>query len=222
MSHTAAQVRTNDRAVKPFSITTADEEDAITCGSAIKLTQSETSYFLNSEEKQLGNGSGQQIVTFIADAASHNTLWLVRPADHDESSSEYPETASCRLASTVKCGDIIRLTHLRTNRNLHSHLVESVLSRQQEVTCYGVGDGLGDTGDNWKVECKGSYWKRGLPVRLLHVDTHKYLGTSKQTEFNQNTCGRNCPIMNHLEAFGRGSADANTLLKAEHGIYVSK
>jgi dolichyl-phosphate-mannose--protein O-mannosyl transferase len=165
--------------------------------------------------------SGQQLVTFIQDPASQNTLWLVRPADHSHGPAEYPEEASCKLAGTVKCGDTIRLSHVSTGRNLHSHHVESVLSKQQEITCYGVGDGLGDTGDDWKVECKGSYWKRGLPVRLRHTDTGRYLGTSKQTEFNVNTCGRNCPIMNHLEAFGRAATDGNTLLKADHGIYLS-
>lgn len=33
-----------------------EDDEAITCGSAIKIQQSDTSYFLNSEEKQLGNG----------------------------------------------------------------------------------------------------------------------------------------------------------------------
>ena len=105
----------------------------MSCGSAVKLQHKDTNYFLNSEEKQLGNGSGQQIVTFIKDNASHNTLWLVRPADHSFE-AEYPKDASCKLAEPVKCGDVVRLTHLRTNRNLHSHHVESILSRQQEVT----------------------------------------------------------------------------------------
>jgi hypothetical protein len=35
---------------------TSADDDAITCGSAIKIQQGETNYYLNSEEKQLGNG----------------------------------------------------------------------------------------------------------------------------------------------------------------------
>lgn len=156
---------------------------------------------MNSEDKQLAGGSGQQIVTFVKDPATHNTLWQVRPADHknNEPEKEYPSHASCQLAKPIPCGTIIRLTHAGTNRNLHSHNVQSILSRQQEVTGYGTGDGLGDGGDNWLVQCNSKYWKRGSVFHLKHIDTGKYLGTSSNTEFNENTCGRNCPIMRHLE-----------------------
>lgn len=190
---------------------------------------------MNSEEKQLGGGSGQQIITFCNDAGTHNTLWHVRPANHGVEQQEYPSgdsddggvVASCQLAEPVTCGAVVRLTHVGTYRNLHSHEVESVLSKQQEVTGYGTGDGKGDGGDNWKVECAssssgGKFWKRGAPVRLKHVDTGKYLGTSKNVEFNQNTCGHACPIMGHLEAFGRAAADSHTLLTTEQGIHLSK
>ena len=122
----------------------------------------------------------------------------------------------------MACGTVIRLTHQDTLRNLHSHASESALSRQQEVTGYGTGDGKGDGGDNWKVECSTKYWTRGSPVRLQHVDTGKYLGTSANVEFNSKTCGPNCPIMNHLEAFGRSSADSHTVMKVEQGIHLSR
>jgi hypothetical protein len=39
-----------------FGKIASEDEDAITCGSAIKIQQGETNYYLNSEEKQLGNG----------------------------------------------------------------------------------------------------------------------------------------------------------------------
>ena len=45
----------------------------------------------------------------------------------------------------VKCGDTIRLQHLATKRNLHSHFFQSPLSHNQEVSCFGEG-GDGDTG----------------------------------------------------------------------------
>ena len=181
-----------------------DDEHLITCGSVIKIQHKDTGYYLNSEEKQLGEGSGQQIVTFVSDPATHNTLWWVswrcmidflslsqcmysilmarlflsqvRPAEHGFESGEYGDTANCKLAGNIACGSIVRLTHSETLRNLHSHAVESVLSRQQEITGYGTGDGRGDGGDNWKVECgssKDKYWTRNSPFRLRHVDTQK-------------------------------------------------
>ena len=105
---------------------------------------------------------------------------------------------------------------------MHSHGVESVLSRQQEVTAYGQGDGLGDGGDNWIVACDTDFWERGELIRFQHQDTGKFLGTAKSLEFNQETCGRQCPLMNHLEAFGRKSSDSYSLIKTEQGVYLSK
>jgi hypothetical protein len=114
------------------------------------------------------------------------------------------------------------LTHLKTNKNLHSHGVKSALSKQQEVTGFGQGDGKGDAGDNWMVECTGTVWKRGTSVRLRHVDTDAYLGGTTQATFNQNNCGQGCPILNHLEAFGRKSKDELSILEADIGIYMHK
>lgn len=212
-----------------------DVAHAITCGSAIQIQSKETGYYLQSEEKSLGSGSGQQLITFYNNAGSHNALWNVRPANHRVENQEYPtepEAASCQLAQPVACGSVVRFTHVSTRRNLHSHGVESVLSHQQEVTGYGTGDGKGDGGDNWRIDCVGgggasskqqpTHWMRGAPVRLFHVDTQKYLGTSKNVEFNVNTCGQSCPIMGHLEAFGRSAADAHTLMTTEQGIHLSK
>ena len=49
----------------------------------------------------------------------------------------------CR--APIKCGSIIRLTHLNTNRNLHSHHFQSPLSRNLEVSAFG-DSGTGDEG----------------------------------------------------------------------------
>lgn len=205
--------------------TADDDENYVTCGSFVKIQHKDTGYYLNSEEKQLGGGSGQQIVTFVESPGTHNTLWWVRAADHGDGPEYRPGVTSCQLAEPVACGATIRLTHQDTLRNLHSHPSESALSRQQEVTGFGSGDGRGDGGDNWRVECssaKDKFWKRDQPVRLKHVDTGKFLGTSAQVEFNAQTCGPNCPIMNHLEAFGRSSADAHSLMKVVQGIHLSR
>jgi dolichyl-phosphate-mannose--protein O-mannosyl transferase len=45
----------------------------------------------------------------------------------------------------VKCGDIIRLEHALTKKNLHTHDIRAPLSGKQEISCFG-SDGDGDTG----------------------------------------------------------------------------
>lgn len=150
-----------------FHVATDEDDLFVTCGSAIKIESTETpGYYLNSEEKQLGAGSGQQIVTFVEDAGTKNTLWWVR-SGHTGDDKEYPPGASCGLAEPILCGTTIRLTHVDTFRNMHSHDVKSPLSNQQEVTAYGEGDGKGDNGDDWTVECSGKYWSRGESFRLV-------------------------------------------------------
>jgi dolichyl-phosphate-mannose--protein O-mannosyl transferase len=183
----------------------------------------ESKFYLNSEEKTLNsqNGSRQQIVTFISDGSSHNTLWLIRPASHD-SDVEYPEEGSCQLAEPIKCFATVRLTHLQTYKNLHSHHFSSPLSQQQEVSAFGEGDGKGDGGDNWRVECKGTYWKRNEQVRFYHIDTQKYLGTTKELQFTQTNCGGRCPILGHLESFARAAKDKMSYFLVPQGIHLHR
>lgn len=45
----------------------------------------------------------------------------------------------------IKCGQTIRLMHLSTRRNLHSHHFQSPLSHNLEVSAFGE-DGEGDEG----------------------------------------------------------------------------
>ncbi|KAG7348572.1 MIR domain containing protein [Nitzschia inconspicua] len=216
------------------SVDTDAPDDAVTCGSVIKLTHVESSaaaatksgsfYNLNSEAKNLGSGSGQQIVTAVDNPTSLDTLWWVRePSDPPSRGND----AACSggTASPIKCGQIIRLTHLETMRNLHSHNVKSPLSRQQEVSGYGAGDGLGDNGDDWRVVCSTSgvtYWRREAKVYLQHVDSTKYLGASSTVKFTQQNCGHNCPIMNHEEVFARSSLDKYGLWFVESGVHIHR
>ena len=173
----------------------------------------------------MGGGSGQQIVTSIASPTTTNTLWWIRgPHDADR----YPfkgGTAACHtqgVAEPIQCGQVIRLTHLETLRNLHSHNVRSPLSQQQEVSAYGEGDGAGDNGDDWKVVCNGKYWERSTMVSFQHVDSGHFLGSSSTVKFSHQNCGHSCPIMNHLEVFGRNSKDNYGVWVVEMGVHISK
>eukprot|EP00339_Tiarina_fusa_P015099 CAMPEP_0117080922 /NCGR_PEP_ID=MMETSP0472-20121206/57071_1 /TAXON_ID=693140 ORGANISM="Tiarina fusus, Strain LIS" /NCGR_SAMPLE_ID=MMETSP0472 /ASSEMBLY_ACC=CAM_ASM_000603 /LENGTH=228 /DNA_ID=CAMNT_0004808713 /DNA_START=103 /DNA_END=789 /DNA_ORIENTATION=- len=202
-----------------------DDDSFITCGSAIKLShyesksQTKTEYFLSSEEKQLGGGSGQQIVTAVSNPTTINALWYVRGPNDDSRGDD----AACTegVAEPIPCGSVIRFTHLSTLKNLHSHEVRSPLSRQQEVSGFGAGDMNGDNGDDWTVVCKGKYWKREEMVQFQHVDSGKYLGASSTVKFTHQNCGHNCPILNHLEVFGRTQKDSYVSWVVEMGVHLS-
>ncbi|KAL7495834.1 hypothetical protein ACHAWT_004180 [Skeletonema menzelii] len=201
----------------------ADDDKQVTCGSAIKLTHVESGgkYYLMSDERQLNTGSGQQLVTAVQNNKTPNGLWQVREA-HGE--------AVCEVGTPVKCGQMIRMTHVTTMNNLHTHGIKSPLSNQHEVTGFGGGNGDGDRGDNWKVVCDGGgyfsssaeYWERSSPIMLQSETTGRYLGSSSSVQFTQQNCGRNCPIMNHLEVFARNSNDQYTQWKVEMGVHLYK
>lgn len=187
----------------------------MTCQSAIKLSHVESGgkYFLNSSNQNYGGGSGQQVVSVIPKASEHSSLWTVR---------EGHEKPLCEAGTPVECGSIIRLTHSSSGKNLHSHSVRASISGQQEVSGFGMGDGHGDGGDDWKVVCMGGYkyWQRGKEFRLMHMATRKYLGGAKDKNYNERNCG-NCPILHHLEAFARGSQDQYSLWTVSSGVHLS-
>lgn len=111
----------------------------------------------------------------------------------------------------IKCGDVIRLQHEQTGRNLHSHHFSSPLSGNQEISAYGE-NGVGDSGDYWRVECSGDYWNRDYPIKLHHVDTNVYLSISGRT------FGR--PINGQLEVVGVSNDHQAAEWKTAEGIFV--
>jgi dolichyl-phosphate-mannose--protein O-mannosyl transferase len=110
------------------------------------------------------------------------SLWLVKEG------SKAKEV--CELGTPIKCNEIVRLEHVDTGKNLHSHLFKSPLSGNQEVSAFGE-HGTGDTGDNWTVQCETNdvLWQRYKQVIFVHVDTGKFLSTSDSFKFNQQNCG---------------------------------
>jgi dolichyl-phosphate-mannose--protein O-mannosyl transferase len=157
------------------------------------------------------------LVTAISSTTTTNTLWWIRGPNDEE---RHGREAACTsgVAEPIKCGSIIRLLHLDSLRNLHSHNVRSPISRQQEVSCFGKGD----NGNDWKVVCCGDYWERFQPVAFQHVDSGKFLGASSTVKFTHQNCGHNCPILNHLEVFGRSQKDNFGMWVVEMGVHLSK
>lgn len=201
-----------------------EDDKLVTCGSAIKLTHVESGggkYVLYSDEMQANSGSGQQLVTASHNVRSTKGLWQVREGTDDP---------FCEAGTPVKCGQVIRLFHVETGSNLHTHGIRSPLSSQHEVTGFGQ-NGQGDRGDDWKVVCESGgyfggggaeYWERETPVQLKSVATSRFLGASSTVKFTEQNCGRGCPILNHLEVFGRTSNDSYSHWKVEQGVILYK
>jgi dolichyl-phosphate-mannose--protein O-mannosyl transferase len=168
------------------------------------------SYLYSENARNQGGGSGQQLVTFSPHHVnSEKTLWWLHGSSNE----------NCTTATPIACGSVVRLSHVPTKRNLHSHNVVSSLSRQQEVTAWG-DNYEGDGGDDWKVVCPTRYWERTTTVRLWHRDTQRYLGAASNVNYNVKNCGQECPILDHLEAFGRKQADEYGDFQVESGLFI--
>ena len=193
----------------------------VTCGSSVKLMNGQHKVRLHSHDVKYGSGSGQQSVTGTVVKEDVNSHWTIKgPGDRDH----------CIRGEPVECGQKVRLEHLTTHRNLHSHHFSSPLSSQQEISAFGEG-GRGDTGDVWLVMCEGDYWTRGDNMRLKHVDTGMYLSASGHTFgrpiqgqvntslslflnllINQSIC--------QMEIVGQQRPDGSTYWKTQEGVYI--
>ncbi|KAF7259711.1 hypothetical protein EG68_03198 [Paragonimus skrjabini miyazakii] len=160
----------------------ASHTKEVTCGSVLKLHNAEYDARLHSHEVQYGSGSGQQSVTAVTDAIDSNSYWQI---------FERNGSPRCNRGRIIKCGQTIRLMHLNTRKNLHSHHFQSPLSHNFEVSAFG-NDGVGDEGDDWQVICDGPYWLRKSRIQLKHISTEGYLHLPGQ-RYNR-------PIAGHFEA----------------------
>jgi len=140
-----------------------------TYGATVKLSHLLTTATLHSHLLNYSHPgtSGQQQVTAYA-GYDDNDLWRVKGPDGQPS--------TYKAGQPVQHGDTIRLEHVLTARNLHSHAgIPSPITRQQEVTGYGQS-GVGDGNDNWRIEIDGGgSWDDGKRVRLIHVLTNAAL-----------------------------------------------
>uniref|UniRef100_A0A023EJX9 Putative mannosyltransferase n=1 Tax=Aedes albopictus TaxID=7160 RepID=A0A023EJX9_AEDAL len=174
----------------------------VTCGTVLKLLNTDYRVRLHSHDVKYGTGSGQQSVTATEVQEDVNSHWAIMAATGK----------NCERGEPIKCGDVIRLHHLATNKNLHSHHFQSPLSGNQEISAYGDEQGVGDSGDHWTVVCTGESWQRNSPVKLRHVDTDMYLSVSGRT------FGR--PINGQMEVVGVSSPYSGTDWTAAEGLFI--
>ncbi|NWY50323.1 SDF2 factor, partial [Chionis minor] len=156
---------------------------------------------LHSHDVRYGSGSGQQSVTGVSAADDGNSYWRVRGRT----------AAVCERGTPVRCGQAIRLTHLGTGRNLHSHHFASPLSGNQEVSAFGEA-GEGDYLDDWTVVCSGTYWSRDSEVRFQHASTDVFLSVTGEQY------GR--PIHGQKEVHGMAASSQNNYWKVMEGIFM--
>ena len=68
-----------------------------------------------------GGGSGQQIVTCHKSSAEIGGLWTLKEEMLTDEITL--KTNFCTTGQPVMCGDSIRLEHMETAKNLHSHVI---------------------------------------------------------------------------------------------------
>uniref|UniRef100_F6RIS2 Dolichyl-phosphate-mannose--protein mannosyltransferase n=1 Tax=Ornithorhynchus anatinus TaxID=9258 RepID=F6RIS2_ORNAN len=123
-----------------------------------------------------GIGARQQVTTYLH--KDYNNLWIVKKPSVNTDPSFTVEF--------VRHGDIIRLEHKETSRNLHSHQHEAPMTRKHyQVTGYGV-NGTGDSNDFWRIEVMNRKAGNRIKVlrsriRLIHLATGCVLGSSGKT-----------------------------------------
>ncbi|XP_041070513.1 protein O-mannosyl-transferase 2 isoform X4 [Carcharodon carcharias] len=114
-----------------------------------------------------GIGARQQQVTAYLHK-DNNNLWIVRKP---EQASDTGDTIQ-----HIRHGDVFRLEHKETSRNMHSHQHEAPLTKKHfQVTGYGI-NGTGDSNDFWRIEVVGGQNGDLIKVlrskiRFIHVAT---------------------------------------------------
>lgn len=115
--------------------------DNISYGSVIVLRHEISPAFLFSNDHHYSHPgcSEQQIVAGLANETAE-CLWLVKPAHGID--------PALLAGLPIRPGDIVRLEHISTRRNLHTHGDRPAPTNrdQLEVTCYGE-NGVGNADD---------------------------------------------------------------------------
>ncbi|XP_068594961.1 stromal cell-derived factor 2-like protein 1 [Brachionichthys hirsutus] len=177
------------------------ELNHVTCGSLVKLLNTRHNVRLHSHDVKYGSGSGQQSVTGVETADDANSYWQIRGR------SDRP----CQRGLAIRCGQAVRITHMKTGRNLHTHHFSSPLSNHQEVSAFGE-HGEGDNLDLWAVQCDGSHWERDDSVRFRHVGTDVFLTVTGEQYGN--------PIRGQREVHGMLAANQHNWWRSMEGVFI--
>ncbi|KAJ2776733.1 hypothetical protein H4R18_005519 [Coemansia javaensis] len=122
-------------------------------GSRIRIRHAATNAgYLHSHMSNYETGSKQQQVTLYGFRDSNN-YWVITRTEADE--ERHLNSSDPAALQQIKDGDIVRLTHWKTHRRLHSHNVRPPITTndyQNEVSGYGWEGFKGDSNDHWRVK----------------------------------------------------------------------
>ncbi|KAL4609637.1 stromal cell-derived factor 2-like protein 1-like [Arapaima gigas] len=177
------------------------ESNYVTCGSLVKLLNTRHNVRLHSHDVKYGSGDGQQSVTGVESVDDANSYWRIRGKPN----------APCKRGAPIQCGQAIRITHMNTGRNLHTHHFSSPLSGNQEVSAFGE-NGEGDDLDLWTVQCGGTHWERDEAVRFKHKGTEVFLSVTGEQYGH--------PIRGQREVHGMPNANHHNYWKTMEGVFI--
>ncbi len=191
------------------------ESKTITYGSSLRIQNIITKYYLSSFGMNWSTGSGLQIVTAVQSDKDINSLFTIKEGEN------YPTKIN---GDPVLCGEVIRLEHVTTGKNLHSHDFKSFVTNSQEACAFGE-DGNGDVNDNFRISCykqNDNDTITGMTEFFLqHVPTESWLYINYKTSmYNDRNCG-GCPIRGQREVSLTKKKDKQCLWKVIGGIIFS-
>lgn len=196
------------------SIVETINSQMLTWTTTARFKHYESGFFLHSHEIAYGSGSGQQSVTALEADNDAGSLWTVKEANGEP---------LCLTGERIKWGQKIRIEHMNTEKNLHTHTYSSPVSNRQEVSWFG-NNGIGDNYDNWFIECKdkvnGEFIEGKTYFYLKHEVTSAYLYAEKRSMYDNNNC-RYCPIKGQLEISASKSKDNKALWRYVSGYFYS-
>lgn len=107
---------------------------------------------LHSHVQRYPSGSEQQQVTTYSHKDSNNEFIITKNWDLHKQMVEREESTANLPIEFLKDGDIIRIVHDQTLKNLHSHNHPAPITvHDTEVSCYGNAT-HGDNNDHWRIE----------------------------------------------------------------------
>ena len=191
------------------------ESNTITYGSSLRIQNTITKFHLSSFGMNWSSGSGLQIITAVESDKEVNSLFTIKEGEN------YPIKIN---GDPVLCGDIIRLEHVSTGKNLHSHDFKSFVTNSQEACGFG-DNGDGDVNDNFRISCYKQNDNETITGKteffLQHVPTQNWLYINYKTSmYDDNNC-RGCPIRGQREVSLTTKKDKQCLWKVIGGIIFS-
>ena len=191
------------------------ESKTITYGSSLRIQNIITKYYLSSFGMNWSSGSGLQIVTAVQSDKDINSLFTIKEGEN------YPTKIN---GDPVLCGEVIRLEHIATGKNLHSHDFKSFVTNSQEACAFGE-DGNGDVNDNFRISCYKQNDNDIITGKteffLQHVPTENWLYINYKTSMYDDRNCRGCPIRGQREVSLTTKKDKQCLWKVIGGIIFS-